>query len=80
MDLTTGFMSKPFTVSILLILIFLADLLSIRQTISFWQKSDLSNDGISFVFTLIAQSVVAVSLLACGAFIFYRTVKGNSGI
>lgn len=68
-------MSKPITVSILLMLIFLADLLSIQQTINFWAKSDLSDNGVSFVFILIAQATVAVALLACGAFIFYKSLS-----
>lgn len=67
-------MSKPITVSILLFLIFLADLLSIQQTINFWEKSNLSGDGVSVVFILIAQVTVAVALLACGIFIFYKTL------
>lgn len=67
-------MSKPITVSILLMLIFLADILSIQQTISFWEKSELSSNGISFVFILIAQATVAVVLLACAGFIFYKSL------
>lgn len=66
-------MSKPITVSILLLLIFLADLLSIQQTINFWEKSDLSGNGISFVFILIAQATIAIVLLACAGFIFYKS-------
>lgn len=71
-------MSKPVTVSILLILIFVADLLSIQQTINFWQKSNLSNDSISFVFILIAQAAVALALLACAGFIFYKSFAEKS--
>lgn len=70
-------MSKPITVSILLLLIFLADLLSIQQTFEFWQRSNLSDDGFSFVFILIAQGSVALALLACGAFIFYKELTGK---
>ena len=70
-------MSKPITVSILLILIFFADLLSIQQTYRFWQSNNISNDGVSFVFILIAQIAVAAALLSCGGFIFYKSLGGK---
>lgn len=66
-------MSKAVTVSILLFLIFFADLLSIQQTLNFWQKNNFAGDEFSIVFILIAQTLVAVALLACAGFIFYKS-------
>lgn len=71
-------MSRQITVTLLLILVFFADALSIQQTFRFWQNNTISNDGVSFVFILVAQITVAAALLSCGGFIFYKTFSGKS--
>ena len=71
-------MSKPITVSILLMLILFADLLSVQKTIYYWQNNNLYNEGFSVVPLLVAQLSVAVVLLSCGIFILYKTFVNKS--
>ncbi len=71
-------MSKPVTVSILLTLIFFADLLSIQKTIYYWQNNNSYTEGFSFVPLLAAQISVAFALLSCGIFILYKTFMSKS--
>jgi hypothetical protein len=66
-------MSRQITVTLLLILAFFADVLSIQQTFRFWQNNTISNDGVSFLLLLLTQIVVAVALLSCGVFVFYKS-------